>query len=54
MLTVCPTPIGNLGDVTERVLEALRTADVIIESDQEQVVRLAQRLEHQLRASARA
>ncbi len=29
MLTVCPTPIGNLGDVTERVLEALRSADVI-------------------------
>jgi 16S rRNA (cytidine1402-2'-O)-methyltransferase len=29
MLTVCPTPIGNLGDVTERVREALRSADVI-------------------------
>jgi 16S rRNA (cytidine1402-2'-O)-methyltransferase len=29
MLTVCPTPIGNLGDVTQRVLEALRSADVI-------------------------
>ena len=29
MLTVCPTPIGNLGDITERVLEALRSADVI-------------------------
>jgi shikimate kinase len=30
------------------------TADVVIESDQEQVVRLAQRLEQQLRAAARA
>jgi 16S rRNA (cytidine1402-2'-O)-methyltransferase len=29
MLTVCPTPIGNLGDVTARVLDALRGADVI-------------------------
>jgi 16S rRNA (cytidine1402-2'-O)-methyltransferase len=29
MLTVCPTPIGNLGDVTPRVADALREADVI-------------------------
>jgi 16S rRNA (cytidine1402-2'-O)-methyltransferase len=29
MLTVCPTPIGNLGDVTSRVVDALRAADVI-------------------------
>ena len=28
-LTVCPTPIGNLGDVTMRVLEELRSADLI-------------------------
>lgn len=28
-LVVCPTPIGNLGDVTQRVLETLRTADLI-------------------------
>jgi 16S rRNA (cytidine1402-2'-O)-methyltransferase len=28
-LVVCPTPIGNLGDVTLRVLAALREADVI-------------------------
>ncbi|HXC45798.1 MAG TPA: ribosomal RNA small subunit methyltransferase I, partial [Solirubrobacteraceae bacterium] len=28
-LVVCPTPIGNLGDVTLRVLAALREADAI-------------------------
>ncbi len=28
-LVVCPTPIGNLGDVTLRVLEALGAADVV-------------------------
>ena len=28
-LTVCPTPIGNLEDVTLRVLSALREADVV-------------------------
>jgi 16S rRNA (cytidine1402-2'-O)-methyltransferase len=28
-LVVCPTPIGNLGDVTLRVLDALRDADTI-------------------------
>lgn len=29
MLYLCPTPIGNLGDVTLRVLEVLRTADLV-------------------------
>jgi 16S rRNA (cytidine1402-2'-O)-methyltransferase len=28
-LVVCPTPIGNLGDVTLRVLDTLRAADAI-------------------------
>ena len=28
-LVVCPTPIGNLGDVSERVLGELRAADLI-------------------------
>jgi 16S rRNA (cytidine1402-2'-O)-methyltransferase len=29
MLHVCPTPIGNLGDVTLRVLEVLKAVDVV-------------------------
>ena len=32
-LLVCATPIGNLGDVTLRVLDALRSADVIVAED---------------------
>jgi 16S rRNA (cytidine1402-2'-O)-methyltransferase len=32
-LVVCATPIGNLGDVTLRVLDALRDADVIEAED---------------------
>lgn len=32
-LTICPTPIGNLGDVTERALDALRGADVVCAED---------------------
>jgi 16S rRNA (cytidine1402-2'-O)-methyltransferase len=32
-LVVCPTPIGNLGDVTARVLDALREAAVIEAED---------------------
>jgi len=32
-LTVCATPIGNLDDVTLRVLEALRSAEVVLCED---------------------
>ncbi|MHB9112519.1 MAG: 16S rRNA (cytidine(1402)-2'-O)-methyltransferase [Thermoleophilia bacterium] len=33
MLRVCPTPIGNLGDITLRTLETLRNADIIAAED---------------------
>lgn len=33
MLTIIPTPIGNLQDITLRALEALRAADVIAAED---------------------
>ena len=32
-LVLCPTPIGNLGDITLRTLEALRDADVVCAED---------------------
>lgn len=30
---ICPTPIGNLGDITLRTLDALRDADVVCAED---------------------
>ena len=32
-LVLCPTPIGNLGDITLRALDALRRADVVLAED---------------------
>ena len=44
-LCVCATPIGNLGDVTLRVLETLRAADAIAAEDTRVTRRLLTRYE---------
>jgi 16S rRNA (cytidine1402-2'-O)-methyltransferase len=33
ILSICATPIGNLGDLTLRVIEALRAADLVLAED---------------------
>jgi 16S rRNA (cytidine1402-2'-O)-methyltransferase len=47
-LAVCATPIGNLGDVTLRVLEELREADVVLAEDTRHTRALLER--HGIRA----
>ncbi len=42
-LLICATPVGNLGDVTLRVLDALREADVVLAEDTRQTRKLLDR-----------
>ena len=51
-LVVCPTPIGNLEDVTLRVLRELREADLVLCEDTRRTRILLQR--HGIRASLRS
>jgi 16S rRNA (cytidine1402-2'-O)-methyltransferase len=45
MLYIVSTPIGNLGDITMRALEVLRSVDVIAAEDTRHSLRLLQRYE---------
>lgn len=40
MLYLCATPIGNLGDMSERILETLRNADIIAAEDTRNSIKL--------------
>lgn len=42
VLLVCATPIGNLGDVSDRLREALNTADVVFAEDTRRTATLLQ------------
>ncbi len=45
MLYLCATPIGNLSDISERVLDTLRSVDVIAAEDTRQTIKLLNHFE---------
>ena len=45
MLYLCATPIGNLGDMTPRVIETLRQVDVIAAEDTRNSIKLLNHFE---------
>ncbi len=45
MLTIVPTPIGNLGDITLRALEALKQADIVVCEDTRRTQKLLRHYE---------
>ena len=44
-LYLCATPIGNLGDMTPRVVETLQTVDVIAAEDTRNSIKLLNHFE---------
>lgn len=44
-LTICPTPIGNMGDISARAVQALTDADIVACEDTRRAGRLYERLE---------
>ncbi len=49
VLSICSTPIGNLGDITVRVIETLRHADLVLAEDTRVALRLLNHLDIKVR-----
>ncbi len=48
-LSICSTPIGNLGDITVRVIETLKHADLVLAEDTRVALRLLNHLNSKVR-----